>query len=340
MKNVTVGDGRLICSYETGAATTTHSYTVDAGVTDWGVIAVPLLGASPGPSYLYAQRGRKDDGGATVLVNKVSLANNDFANLETGSHDLTPLTTPGQTVRYQGYWWFPMGDNQKARRLQVVGSGAVANDTLDATGNQLGADHFANLGSQVAAALIHGGSDNGGIRILKLDGDIGTEADWGSVFEVGDRNERPAGLASLAGLSFVLNIEGLYSFDKNSRSGLVFEDFRAWRHVFDNIPIVPWQGGLVLSHPTGLLFWVPGELPVNIGLNADTGGSAIAPSGPSQLRGGRYHGLAPAGRFLYQIYQPDISSTTANVMVSYPRENNPRDLIHQRPHAGLLRLRR
>jgi hypothetical protein len=223
-----------------------------------------------------------------------------------------------------------MGDNQKARRLQVVGAGAVANDTLDATGTQLGADHFANMGvSQVVATLTHSGNDDGGMRILKVAGDIGTEADWGSAFAVGDRTERSAGIRSLGGLAFVLNVEGLYSFNRAARSGLVFEDFRAWRHVFDNISIVPWKGGLAMSHPTGLLFWEPGKLPRNIGLNRDIGSSVLSPSGPAGLRGGRYHGLAPAGDFLWHIYQPDISSATANVMVAYPREDSPYDLVFQ-----------
>lgn len=337
MKNVTIGDGRLASSYETGASTTTMSWACGAA-TDWGIIAVPLIGlaAGIGPPYLYAEYGRKAGSSTPVRVIKFSLSYDDFANLETGFHSLSPLTVPGQPVRYQGYWWFPMGDNQKARRLQVVGSGAIANDTLDATATALGADHFTNLGSQVAASLKHSGNDAGGMRILKEDGDIGTEADWGPAFQVGDKLERAAGLRSLAGLSFVLNVEGLYSFDKNARARLVFEDFRAWRHVFDNISIVPWHGGLALSHPTGLLFWEPGKLPVNIGLNADVGGSAIPPAGPPTLRGGRYHGLAPAGRFLYAIYQPDISSTAVNVMVGYPREGSPYDLIWQQLTTSAL----
>ncbi len=319
---VQAGDLRIGSSHENGAATTTMSWALGAS-TNWVSWGVALFGVTPGPPYLYAQRGKKRGTSGTVKVNKISLSNTDFANLETGSHDLTPLTIPGQPVRYQGFWWFPIGDDQKARRLQTIGAGAVSNDTLDATGTQLGADHFATLGSQVVASLEHSGNDDGGLRILKIAGDIGTEADWGSPFAVGDRTERAAGLRGLAGLSFVLNIEGLYSFNKSARSGLVFEDFRAWRHVFDNIAIVPWMGGLVLSHPTGLLFYEIGKLPVNISVNADLGGASLVPSGPSELRGGRYHGLAPVGNLLWLIYQPDISSKTVNVMVGYPRGNTP-----------------
>jgi hypothetical protein len=168
------------------------------------------------------------------------------------------------------------------------------------------------------------------MRILAVGGDIGTAGDWGSAWDIGDKTERAAGLRSLAGLSFVMNVEGLTSCDKNGRYRLVFEDFRAWRHVFDNISITAWKGRLAFSHPTGLMLWEPGSQPVNIGLNADIGSSVLSPTGPTGLRGGRYHGLAPAGDFLYTIYQPDLSSTTANVMVGYQRRpDNPYDLIWQ-----------
>lgn len=321
-------DVRGASSYEAGATTVNMDWTL-GGASDWIAMGVSLVGAPTLTSYLYAERGKASSSSSTAKVNKVSLANVNFANLEAGQHDLTPLKFPGQPVRYQGFWWFPMGDNQKARRLQVIGEGAVANDTLDPSATALGADHFANLGSQVASTLTHSGNDDGGMRILKVNGDIGTEADWGDVFPVGDRTERSAGIRSLGDLAFVMQIEGLHSFNKFAQARLVFEDFRAWRHAFKNIPIVPWKGGLIMSHPTGLLFWEPGKLPVNVGLNADIGSSVLSPSGPSGLRGGRYHGLSPAGDFLWHIYQPDVSSTTANVMVAYPREDSPYDLVFQ-----------
>lgn len=328
--NLASEDLRAGSSYEAGASSVTMSWALGA-VADWQVLGVTLVGATAsGRAYLYAQRGKKAGSSSTVKVNKVSLANADFANLETGVHDLAPLTVPGQPARYRKYWFFPMGNDNKPRRLEVVGSGAVGNDTLNATdvGYESGADHFAQLGNQLVG-IVGEGTNPGGVRILKVSGGAQTDAHWGPEFQVGDTEERPAGLRALGGATFALNIEGLYSFNKAARARLIFEDFRAWRHVFDNIPIVPWKGGLVISHPTGPLFYRPGELPVNIGLNADIGGSAIAPSGPPALRGGRYHGLAPAGDFLYVVYQADLSSTTADVMVGYPRNQDPRDLIWQ-----------
>lgn len=49
----------------------------------------------------------------------------------------------------------------------------------------------------------------------------------------------------------------------------------------------------------------------------------MVPTGPGELRGGRYHGLAVAGDFLWTIYQPEINSLTANVMVGYPQGATP-----------------
>src|SRR3989337_3581494 len=109
--------------------------------------------------------------------------------------------------------------------------------------------------------MIAGLKDNG-YAILSVNGTPTTTADWGSYFTVGDKNERPAAISGLSGLSFVLTVEGLLSFNTQGRSGLIFEDFRSWRNVFDNIPMPSWRGGLLIPHPTGLLWWVPGELPV------------------------------------------------------------------------------
>ncbi len=332
--NIAQDDIRGGCSYETGAATTTMSWAL-GGATDWSSVAFALVGAKPGPSYLYAQRGKKAGTSSTVKVNKVSLSNYDFANLETGNHDLTPLTVPGQPVRYQGYWWFPMGDTQKPRKLTTVGTGAVSNDALAATatpfadgGDVVGIDHFANLNHQIVCTA-ESGSNPGGVRIVKEDGDLDDASHYGSAFQVGDKSERAAGVSSLMGLSFVLNVEGLYSFNATGRSGMVFEDFRTWRHVFDNISIKPWKQGLLLSHPTGLLYYTPGQLPINVGIDISPAEAAIAPSGPPALRGGRYHGTAPIGDFVPAIYQPDLNSSTVNVLIGYPTKNNPESLVWQ-----------
>lgn len=330
---------RLTCSVENGAASVVMDWTLGAS-GDWGAIGIPLVGVQRG--YLYAQRGSKGGTSSTVKVNKVSLAKDNFANLETGQHDLTPLVIPGQPVRHSGtntggLWYFPMGDNEKTRELTTIGIGAVSNDTLAAGGTALGADHYAALGSQAVSALAHSSNDDGGLRILKVGGNVDVEADWGPAFGGGDRAERAGGLISLGGASFVLGVDGLYSFDKGARSRLIFEDFRAWRHVFDNISIVSYKGGLAFSHPTGLIFYEPGKLPINIGLNADVGGSSLIPSGPGELRGGRYHGLAVAGDFLWTIYQPDINSKTVNVLVGYPAGATPPEgMIWQQIGTTLL----
>ena len=332
--NQTIGDTRLASSWDDGAASVLMKWNLGAAC-DWAIIAVPLIGSSPGPSYLYAQRGKKSGSSSTVKVNKLSLAKDDFANLETGTHDLTPLTVPGQPVRYaasadtKAFWWFPMGDNQKARRLQTIGTGAVSNDTLDATGTALGADHFANQGNQAISLLQHSSNDDGGVRILSVDGDIGTEADWGPPFALGDRTIRSAGVSGLAALSWAITNEGLFSFTNKGRARLVFEDFRAWRGMFDNIPMVPLLGGMLIPHPTGLLWFTPGELPINVGMEAKGGQSSLPLVAAAELRGGRFMGTHAAGGFVWAIYQPDINSTSVLVLCAYPTANDPRDLTWQ-----------
>lgn len=318
-------DVRAASSYETGAAPNTMSWGL-GGAADWVTRAVAIMGARPGPGYLYAERGKKGGSNLSVKLDKISLGNIDFGTADTTYyHDLTPLTKCGQPVRYQGKWWFPMGNNQSAWRLTAigVGLGSTAGDIdvdteLDTVTDKLGADHFANLGFQVIATLAHSDEDDGGVRILKKDGEVNTEAHWGSPFQVGDRNERAGGVAGLSGMAFALNVEGLYSFNQTGRSGLVFEDFRMWRHVFDNMPIKPYRGGLIISHPTGLIYYIPGQPPLNIGLDANKLAATVTPPGPTDLFGGRYHGTAVAGDIIYTIYQPDLSSTAALVLAGYP----------------------
>ncbi len=319
-------------STQAGADGGVVSHTISSSSV-FAHIAAPIIGVTKA-SYLYAQHGRRLSGD-TVSVSKLSLKKDDFGNLETGEHALTPLVLQGQPVRYaasadtNAFWWFPMGDNQKARRLEVVGDGAVSNDTLNASGTALGADHFSNLGNQVISLLTHSSNDNGGVRILSVDGDIGTEADWGAVFELGDRTERMAGVSGLGGLSWALATEGLFSFTNKGRARLVFEDFRAWRGMFDNIPMVPFLGGMLIPHPTGLLWFTPGELPINVGMEAKGGQSALPLVAAAELRGGRFMGTHAAGGFVWAIYQPDFSSTSVLVLCGYPTTNDPRVLTWQ-----------
>ncbi|KKL82747.1 hypothetical protein LCGC14_1981670, partial [marine sediment metagenome] len=284
--------------------------------------------------YLYAVRGNSD-GDLGVYATKVDLSNGSFGTIGAQSHTITaPLTIknhPGQPAKYQGLWYFPSGNDQTHRELTVIGSGAVSTDTLTAAAASFapGADHLANLNHQLVSA-VKDGTNSGGVRILAVDGAPRTAANWGSVFQAGDKSVRPAGLRSLAGLTFVMNTEGLYSFNNKGRSGLVFEDFREWQNSLTNIPVSAYSGGLLIPHPSGLLFYVPGEEPVDVGLNRRLEASAIPPSGATEIHSGRYHSTTVVGKFTYAIYQLDPSSTSSLLVVGYPSNpSNPLDLIWQ-----------
>lgn len=307
-----------------------------SGSVVYVIIAVPIIGPpTSSVGYMYAIRGRRT-GGDTAKMHKINLTNESFATVETSSgddfHDLTPLEVPGQPARYQGKWYIPGGNDQVAKELTTVGTGSdsIDNDTLTgaASSHTEGADHLANLNFQLVG-IIQNGTNPGGVTILQKDGNPLTESEWGSVFEVGDRNERAGGLRSLGGAVFVINPEGIFSFNSSGRSGLVFEDFRVWKSAFKNIPMQPWNGGLVIPHPSGLLFYSLGRRPISIGVDANRDLYMIPPSGPTELHGGRHHGTHPVGDFLYALHQPDISSTTVNIMCGYTRTNNPLDITWQ-----------
>ena len=306
-------------SYEVGSASAGMEYTAGASGA-WIIAGVAVAGATPGPSYLYGMRGGRV-GNTPAKMEKVFLANEAFAALATGTHTLTNLYKCGQPTRYQGFWWIPDGDEFDPRKLTVA-LGNVSADTLVASSAWAsgGADHLGNMGGQMIAAL----KDNG-FAILKVDGTPTTTVDWGSYFQAGDKNERAAAIAGSKGLSFVLTREGLFSFTKTGRSGLVFEDFRSWRNAFDNIPMAPWRGGFVFPGPTGeLLFYAPGELPVNIGIKS-RGLSPLGVTEPS----GRYMGVHATGDYIWAVYQPNLSSTSVDIQCGYPRAEDPRDLIWQ-----------
>lgn len=264
-------------------------------------------------------------------MHKIDLSNADFATLESGSHSLSgfALQQPGQPAKYKGFWWVPTGNDNRAYNLTVIGTGDVSTDTFVglATPFEPGADHLALLGDQLVGHVREGvsgipglggvGSQAGGVRILKPDGNPATAADWGQEFPVGEITERAGGLITLGGATFVLNRDGLYSFNSRGRSGEVFSDLRQWQNPHANIPMKVWKGGIVICHPSGLLFYIPGDVPFKFGIETKSDVWMIPPSGVTEMHTGLYHDVSIVGDFLYAIYQPDLSSTTALVMVCY-----------------------
>ncbi len=281
--------------------------------------------------FLYAIRGDQE-GNIGVYASKIILANTNFGNIQAGHHEIAaPSSTKryaGQPARYQGLWFFPAGNDQIPRELTTVGSSTVAGDTLTAAAASFapGADHLANLGPQMVSA-VEDGTNGGGVRILILDGAPRTSANWGSVFQVGDKNERPAALRSLQSMSFVLNREGLFSFNSKGRSGLVFEDLRSWPNTFKNGILIPREGGLLLRHPSGMRMYLPGEPPEGTGIDSRFPGKPIPPSGPTEIHGGFYHGSSVVGDFTYSLYQSDPTTTSTLILVEYKSQRGDRRIV-------------
>ena len=138
----------------------------------------------------------------------------------------------------------------------------------------------------------------------------------------GDKNERPAGLRSLLGASFVLNREGLFSFNSKGRSGLVFEDLRSWPSTFKNGVLVPREGGLLFGHPSGLRSYFPGEPPEGMGIDSRLLGKPLPPVGPTEIHGGFYLGTVVAGDFTYSLYQSDPNTASAHIFVNYKTQRS------------------
>jgi hypothetical protein len=285
----------------------------------------PATSSSTTP-FLYATRQRTD-GVKGVYTRKVILSNTAFGTVHPGGHIVnTAQLLAGQPARYRGKWYLPAHGAVKPVELTTVGTGDVSTDTISTVGaaSSVGGDHLANLGHQLVIS-----KESGGVSILKVDGTVTTDADWGSFFSVGDKEERAVGLSGLAGLAFVLNKEGLFSFNKAGRSGMIWEDFRRWRTTFKNVAVTAYKGGLLIPHPSGLQYYTPGQVPVNVGLDKFAVQAALPASNVTELHGGRYHGIAVAGDFVYAIYQPDISSTTALVACGFPTSQYPTSLVWQ-----------
>ena len=197
--------------------------------------------------FMYVARGSEANPVALVkglhaMTVKVDMGNSNFGLvLGGGIAQNTGLPfQPGQPARYAGSWIIPSGDpSALGRQITTVGTGNISTDTIGGLvgSTNFGSDHFANIGSQLVGVV-----ESKGVHILKVGGDPVTDADWGANFEVGDLEERSVGLRSLQGLTFVLNVEGLYSFNKSGGSGLVFEDFRVWRNIFRNLNMQAWHG--------------------------------------------------------------------------------------------------
>ncbi len=277
--------------------------------------------------FLYTLRGSRFVVG--VALHKIDLSNADFANFEAGSLTVGTSHFPGQSAKYEGFWWIPASNDNTPRKLSVVGVGDTTTDTLDAPASPFvpGADHLVAFGNQLAGhvrekiAGIPGfqglGAQDGGVRILTVGGAPATAGDWGSPFPVGDVTDRAAGMVNLQGATFVLMPDGLYSFNSKGRSGLVHGDLGAWENAHNNIPLSTYKGSIVIPHPSGLLLYTLGEEPINIGVDRGSALGSMPASGVTELHGGIHHSTDTVADFIYEVYQPDSSSTKALLLCGY-----------------------
>ncbi len=276
---------------------------------------------SPTTSVLFAVCNRVGANAAEIVKIRMDKAN--FGTPVTTDTSSRNSTVPfGRPANYQGAWYIPATDVIHKASGIIVGG-----DDTWATGASTGGNHLAMINHQLAE-----GKDTSGARILTVDGDPLTDGNWGSYFGVGDKNDKPADLFAISDLMFVLKRRGLYSFGTKNGveiSGMVLEDFGTWRASFDNLPTTLWKGGAVLPHPAGLLYYTPGEPFTPIGFEANTASQGIPASGVTELKTGRYHGVATAGDYLYTIYQPDPTSTAALLMSGYSPGTFPRNMSWQ-----------
>lgn len=277
--------------------------------------------------FLYAERG--DRLGGRAVLHKVDLSKADFATFEASSLSIITARFAGQPAKYQGFWWWPAGNDYTPRKLSVIGAGDASTDTLDASANPFepGADHLVGFGNQMAGVVAGGvagvpgllgvGVNPGGVRILVINAAPATAANWGAEFPAGDATDRAGGLLNLHGATYVMMPDGLYSFNKVGRSGITLSDLGEWRNFHQNILWGAWKGGLMIPHPSGLIFYVPGDEPEYVGLGGGLGARALPPAGVTSIYGGPYHSVAPIGDYVYVVYQPDPSSTSALLMCGY-----------------------
>ncbi len=258
-------------------------------------------------SVLYAVMNRVGDNAGEIV--KISMQNSNFGTAITTDTSSRNSAVPfGKPARYLDAWYIPdTNDIHKVSAFSVSG-----NDTW--SNSDTGGTHLSMLNHQLTQI-----TTASGVRILAADA-APQGGTWGSFFDAGDVNEAASDLFAIGDLMFVTKKSGLYSFGTKNGveiSGQVFSDFGTWRSGFNNQPTALWKGGCVIPHAMGLLYYTPGEPFTPIGFESKEEVQGIPASGVTELGIGRYHGVTVAGDYVYTIYQPDKSSTSALVMAGY-----------------------
>lgn len=297
--------------------TATHSGHDDTYAEQYFFEAADTNG-DPKLYVLSNTHSQKSTSGTPDLI-KVDTDNANFGTVR-ARRSMTSRTYPtGQPVLYRGEWFFTgsttaAAGDQRITRVGLVAAGAGADSYNETASNaQFAGTHLALINGQMCKYI-----QNSGVNILKTDGDFSVSTDWGSFFDVGDRNERALGLAQVRGAMFTLGTGGLFSFNGRGRSGLAIEDLAGWRDSLQVRGIEPWKEGLLIAHETGLLYYQPGNPPVSIDPTSKQPGSVSHDAGASvnnlgDARGARYHDVSVAGNNIYVTAQlaPDTNQTVS-----------------------------
>jgi len=247
-------------------------------------------------------------------VHKIDTNNGTYGTVRGTRSQGTRTFPTGQPAKYQGNWYVSGSNSatpdQRIEQLTTVGIGAAADTwTASAANAAFAGTHLGLINNQLCKYI-----SGSGVNILAEDATWNTAASWGSFFEVGDLNDQALALLPLRGAMFPYSNTGIYSFNNRGRSGLAVEDMGSFARNLSIRSAVAWKEGMVIAHPTGLYYYVPGNPPINISLGyKNSGGMSPRISTTGSMidpRYGQYYGLAVIGDNIYTSYHAQEGYTT------------------------------
>ena len=127
-------------------------------------------------------------------------------------------------------------------------------------------------------------------------------------------------------MSFALSSRGLHSFNAQGEAGIISDDLSVWEaKAGRGQQIVPYKGGVLFAHTTGIYWYPPGGRPISVGPENKQQNLAVQP--PSTLtttRGGEWCGIVTAGDWFYTMYSHPNGVDTF-VMAASPSARDPQN---------------
>jgi len=264
--------------------------------------------------YVISNTHDNNDASGTPDIIKIDTDNANFGTIRGIRQQASRVYPTGQPAKYQANWYIAgsttaaAGDTRITELTTVAAAAAADTWTETASNAAFAATHIGLINNQLCKYV-----QGSGVNILKVDGTWSTVADWGSFFEVGDRDEAALALAAGKGAMFTYSRTGIHSFNDRGRVGLAVEDMASWREYLQPQYMKPWKEGFLIAHPTGLLYWIPGSPPINVGLSSKQNGPLVpnmAFTTGVELRAGRYQGFDVVGDNVYAIYVDNVDTGT------------------------------